>query len=313
LRATMEIHTDKPRTEQDLEIAPAPDQSRYLRRKATQKLRKSHFASRRLMGALRIIAKLGAFLVVVAFLISILKYAYNSDRFALRNVTFYGCKQLDAKRLEGIIRENFSSNLLRTDLNQVRSLLEDETWAKRVEIRRVLPADLLVYVQERVPSVILEMQGELVLADDDGVILDKYDTKYGKLDVPVFRGVLGDNPEGYRLYQEENSARIRLGQKLLSDLESGSPAYTRDISEVDLSDKSNLKVLLVDDTAEIFLGDRDFLKRFRLLMSNLAQYRELKSQYADIASVDLRFDGQIIYRPKRPPNAHAMPVAETKP
>lgn len=309
----MEIHTNRPRTEQDLEIAPASDQSMYLRRKATQRLRRSHFASRRLMGALHIIAKLGAFVLVVAFLVSIFVYAYNSDKFTLRNVTIYGCKQLDARRLEGIIRENFPSNLLRIDLKQVRSLLEDEAWAKQVEIRRVLPFDLLVYIQERVPSVILEMQGELMLADEDGMLLDKYDPKYGKLDVPVFRGVLGDNPEKYRLYQEENSARIQRGLKLLSDLDSGSPAYAKNISEVDLSDKSNLKVLLVDDTAEVLLGDRDFLKRFRILMSNLTQYRELKSQYVDIASVDLRFDGQIIYRPKRAAGGQTVPAAEAIP
>lgn len=309
----MEIHTNKSRTEQDLEVSPTADQSKYLRRNASQKLRKSHFASRRLMGTLRMVARLGAVVLVLAFLLSIFVYAYNSDRFALHNVTVYGCKQLDAKRLEGIIRENFSSNLLRIDLKKVQSLLENETWVKRVEIRRVLPSDLLIYVQERVPSVILELQGELMLADDGGVLIDRYNPKYGRLDVPVFKGVLGHSPEEYRLYQEENSARIRLGLNLLSDLESGSPAYTKNISEVDLSDKSNLKVLLMDDTAEVFLGDRDFLKRFRTMMSNLTNYRDVKAQYTDISVVDLRFDGQIVYRPKRAAGEQKVPVAEAKP
>jgi cell division septal protein FtsQ len=157
----------------------------------------------------------------------------------------------------------------------------------------------VIYVKERIPSVILEMRGELMLADDDGVLLDKYDPKYGNLDVPVFKGVLGEDAESYRMYQDENTARIHVALRMLSDLESGSPLYGKNISEVDISDKNNLKVLLVDDTAEVLLGERDYLKRFRTLMSNLDQYRELKSQYNDIASVDLRFDGQIVYRPRR--------------
>lgn len=310
----MEFHTNKPKTERDPEVAqaPPPDQSRYLRRKATQKLRKSHFASRGLVNVLRVFARLGVFLFALAFLLSIFVFAWYSDKFTLRNITIQGCRQLDAKKLEAIVRESFPPNLLQLNLQQVRNRLESETWAKSVEIRRILPSDLLIYVQERIPSVILEMQGDLLLADEDGVLLDKYDPKYGKLDVAVFKGVLGENPEEYRLYQEENSTRIRLGLKLLSDLESGSPAYTKDISEVDLSEKSNLKVLLVDDTAEIQLGDRDFLKRFRTLMSNLSQYRDLKSQYTEISSVDLRFDGQIIYRPKKPATGHTVPVAESK-
>ncbi len=305
----MEIHTNKPRMEPE----PAPDQSRYLRRKAPpQKLHKNRFLSR-LLGLLRFFARLGAFVLLAAFLASIFVYAYYSDKFALRNVAFEGCKQVDTNRLEALIREKFPSNLLRINLDQLRILLEHETWIRRVEIRRVLPSNLIIQVQVRVPSVILDLRGELMLADDDGVLLDRYDPKYGKLDVPVFKGVLGDDANGYRLYQEENSERIRLGRQLLSDLDSGSPDYPKSISEVDLSEKNDIKVTLVDDTAEIHLGDRDFLKRFRTLLSNMTQYRELKAEYTEVAAVDLRFDGQIIYRPKRQPSGHNAAVAEAKP
>ncbi len=305
----MEIHTNKPRMEPE----PAPDQIRYLRRKAPpQKLHKSRFLTR-LLGVLRFFAKLGTFALLAAFLAAIFVCAYYSDKFTLRNVVFEGCKQVDTSRLESLIREKFPSNLLRINLDQLRSLLEHETWIKRVEIRRVLPSNLIILIQERVPSVILDLRGKLMLADDDGVLLDKYDPKYGKLDVPVFKGVLGDNPDGYRLHQEENTGRIRLGRQLLSDLESGSPDYPKSISEVDLSEKNDVKVTLVDDTAEIHLGDRDFLKRFRTLISNMNQYRELKAEYTEVAAVDLRFDGQIIYRPKRQPSGQSAAVAEAKP
>jgi len=39
---------------------------------------------------------------------------------------------------------------------------------------------------------------------------------------------------------------------MLSDLDSGSALYASNISEVDISDTSNLRVLLVDDTVEVF-------------------------------------------------------------
>jgi cell division septal protein FtsQ len=300
----MEIHTNRARTERE-QAAPAPDQSRYLRRKATQRLRKSHVAGRRLLGVLRVGARLGGFFLAVACPVFLLLYAYNSDQFALRSISIQGCRHLDTRQLEQTIAKNVPANLLRLDLRQVRRLVESQNWVRRVEIHRLLPSNLVIRVEERAPSVVVEIQGELMLTDDDGVLLDRYDTtRYGKLDVPVFRGLLGDGPQGYRLYQGENSARIKLGRELLSELESGSPVYTKSISEVDLSDKNNLKILLVDDTAEIFLGDRDFLKRFQILMSNLTQYEEVKSEYSDIAVVDLRFDGNIIYRPARPPGQH---------
>ncbi len=309
----MEFHTNKARTEQDLEVAPAQEQNKYVRRKATQKLRKSHFASRRILGALRIIARLGAFVLVAAFLISLFVDAYNSDKFALQDVTIHGCRRMDAQKLKALVKGRFQTNLLRLDLRQVRSLVENQTWVKKAEVRRVLPSGLIIYLEERVPAVILEMQGDLMMTDDDGVLLDRYDSKYAKLDVPVFKGALGDDPEAYRAYQKENTARIQMGLRLLSDLESGSPNYTKSISEVDISDKTNLRVTLVDDTAEIYLGDRNFLKRFGTLISNRAQYEELKMQYSEITVVDLRFDGNIIYRPKRTGGGHAVPVSGSKP
>ena len=91
---------------------------------------------------------------------------------------------------------------------------------------------------------------------------------------------------------------------MLSEIESGSPQETRKISEVDISDRENLKILLVDDTAEVYLGEKDYLKRFRKLMDNMKQYQELKNQYTEIEFIDLRFDDNIIYRPRRASAEH---------
>jgi hypothetical protein len=63
-----------------------------------------------------------------------------------------------------------------------------------------------------------------------------------------------------------------------------------------MSDRENLKIMLVDDTVEVYLGGKDYLKRFRTLMDRMGTYQELKSQNNDIASIDLRFENQIWYR-----------------
>ena len=142
---------------------------------------------------------------------------------------------------------------------------------------------------------IKEINGQLMIADDEGILLDTYTPKYGKLDVPVFKGIVGRNPESYRQYQEENTARIRHALNMLSEIESGSPDYTKMISEVDISDRNNLKIMLVDNTAEIYLGKKDYLNRFRALLVS-DQYQKYKSQNMNIPVVDLRFDDQIIFR-----------------
>jgi cell division protein FtsQ len=295
----MEIKTtSKPREATSARIVP-PDSSRHAHKKATNKLGKGHIAGRRLFSALKTLGKLGAFMLLVFFLLSVFVYAYTSDKFNLRTVTIHGCKASSPRALESIVREGFPVNVLRINLHQLKARLEKQPWVKRVEIRRILPSDLIIYVQERTPSAILEFHNELMIADQDGIMLDRYDPKYGKLDVPVFKGVMGEDADSYSLYQAENSERIRRGLQMLSEIEAGSPRESKKISEVDISDPENLKVLLVDDTAEVFLGEKDYQKRFNALMENMKQYQDLKNQFSEIESIDLRVEGNIIYRPRR--------------
>jgi cell division septal protein FtsQ len=283
-----------------------PEKSREPRKKSSQRLHKGYGARRRLVSILKVAAQLILILASVGLLGSFGYFAYTSNSFALQTITLDGCNHTDAKALEAMIRRNFPKNLLRIDLPSLSSRLEQESWVKRAEVRRKLPCDLVIKLQERVPSVVLEINGELMVADGDGVLLDRFDQKYGNLDVPVFQGLLGADPESYRMSQEENGSRVRLGVKLLAELETGSSSYAKEISEVDVAERSNLRVLLVDDTAEIYLGDKDFLKRFRRLLSNMDNYRDVKSRYGDIVYVDLRMDGRIIYKPRAEVTATAV-------
>ncbi len=295
----MEIRTNKSRESTNARVIPPPDRAHAARKKAGRKLGKNHVAGRRFLSAMKTMGKLGAFLLLIVFMLSVFVYAYNSEKFHLRHVTFHGCRELKQRELEKIIRQDFPANILRIDLQQLKNRLEKETWAKQVEIRRILPSDLIIYVQERVPSAIFEMNNELMIADKDGILLGRYEPRFGRLDVPVLKGLLGEDAEGYRLYQEENAARIQQALSMLSEIESGLPQYTQRISEVDVSDRENLKILLVDDTAEVYLGEKDYLKRFGTFINNLSEYQKLKLQYNEFASIDLRYEGQIVYLPRR--------------
>jgi cell division protein FtsQ len=294
----MEIKTNRSRDNQNKGFVPPPDRARR-RKKAPQRLGKGPIGGRCHMSVLKTSMRIGAFLLIGAFAVSVFLYAYTSERFDLATIVFYGCKEVNPKQLEEIVRKDFPANILRIDLRRLKRRLEKETWIRSVEIRRVLPSDLIVYVHERVPSVILEMHDELLVADRDGIVLGRYDPRFGNLDVPVFRGVLGKDVQDYGLYQEENSARIHQALDMLSEIESGSPQYTKRISEVDISDKKNLKVMLVDDTAEVYLGEKDYWKRLNAFLSHPDVFQKLKDKFNELEYIDLRFDDQIVFLPKR--------------
>jgi len=303
----MEIKTTQKRQQPEVSDQPAAgEKNRYLRRKEGQKLARSRSTARRIVALLALGVKIGSLLLLLGSLYALVHYAYTSDQFAVREIRFHGAAHAQVPRLEALVRTGFPRNILMIDLRQLCRRMESaDPWIRRVEVRRILPSDLEIYLTERIPAAVVELQGELMLADEEGILLAQYGSDYPKMDVPVLKGFLGRNAGGYRTNQEENSARLRLGLAMLAEIEGGSPLLTRNISEVDLSDKDNVRLLLVGDTAEILLGDHDFLKRFQTLLSNMKQYQDIKEQYREIVSVDLRYEGQIIYRPLRTENAQA--------
>jgi cell division protein FtsQ len=309
----MEIKTGKTATEPE---APAvevpPDRSRTSRKKAAQKLKRSKPLGARLLDVFKVMAILSFVALAIVTGISCYRYANSAGLLTLRNVTVVGCKYSDPGAIDRIVRQSGAGNLLGIDLKRLGSRLEQEPWIRRVELRRILPASLEITIEERVPSVVAEIGGELQLLDQEGYLLDRNDPKYGRMDVPIFSGLRGLDAASYRQLQEENSARVRTGVQVLTELASGSPEYTRALSEVDLSDPANVKVMLVDDTAEVLLGDRDFLKRFRMFASNRQQYQEMKDQGKEIAAIDLRFESQIVYRLRRPAAEQAEAKGKAK-
>ena len=68
------------------------------------------------------------------------------------------------------------------------------------------------------------------------------------------------------------------------------------VSEVDLSDASNLKALLVQggQTLLVYFGNASFLGHFENLMTVLPQLRRTNAR---IDSVDLRFRNQVVVNP----------------
>jgi len=217
--------------------------------------------------------------------------------FNLRDIRISGCLHQDAKSLEDIIRMEFPENILRIDLAMARQRLEKETWVQRVELHRVLPSSLVLRVEERVPVVLLELGGALMMADGDGVLLGAYKREFGKIDSPIFRGVAGIDHETYEEKYEENTDRIRRGVAMLTEIAAEMPQSVNDISEIDISELNNIKIIMDNDSVEILMGNGNYLKRFSNFVGDPAKkYKELKDQGIQVAQIDLSNDGQIVYK-----------------
>src|SRR5213075_1912580 len=92
------------------------------------------------------------------------------------------------------------------------------------------------------------------------------------------------------------AARMRTYNEVVRELDSGGTRYSQDLSEVDLTDPEDVKVVTNDADGEVLVhvGSSNYLDRFKIYVAHLREWRQ---QFENLESVDLRYDRQIIVNP----------------
>jgi cell division septal protein FtsQ len=92
-----------------------------------------------------------------------------------------------------------------------------------------------------------------------------------------------------------DEARADLAARLIESLHAD-PEIASQLSQVDVADLHNAKVILNDDPAVVFVGRDRFLERLRTYLQLAAALRQ---RVPEIEYVDLRFDDRIYVKPAR--------------
>jgi cell division protein FtsQ len=88
-------------------------------------------------------------------------------------------------------------------------------------------------------------------------------------------------------------ARMAVYQRLIGDLDSTGQHLSEQISEIDLTDPEDARVLMPEQGADILahFGDDHFLQRYQRYKAHIAEWRQ---QYPRLSAVDLRYDNQVV-------------------
>lgn len=180
--------------------------------------------------------------------------------------------------------------MLRTDLEVWRARLQQSPWVAEAVLRRTLPDAIEVTLSERQPLAIGRIDGHLVLVDAEGMVIDEYGPRYEVFDLPIVDGLAQPSGTPGTALQ---GPRARLTARFLTDL-SGDRALLAKVSQVSVTDPSNLVLWLDGDDARLLLGDRDFRAR---LVSYLDLRASLRARVTAMDYVDLRFGNRVFVRP----------------
>ena len=218
-------------------------------------------------------------------------YGERSWRFRLQSsddIEMSGLSNVTRAQIMEVMGGDIGRNVFYIPLDQRQKQLGQIPWVESASVMRFAPDRIKIAIHERTPVAFARVGSKILLVDAGGVLMDLSTKK--KYSFPVIVGMNAGEPLSTR------SARMRIYNQLLNEIDSGGGHYSRELSEVDLSDPEDVKVLTNDPGGEVLvhLGSSNYLDRFKIYVAHLREWRQ---QFEKLESVDLRYERQIIVNP----------------
>jgi cell division protein FtsQ len=222
-----------------------------------------------------------------------MQYGAHSWRFTIDSgdsIEIGGNHNVSRAQIMDVLGGDIGRNIFFVPLAQRQIQLQQIPWVKSASVMRFLPDHLQVQIEERTPVAFARIGSRISLIDGDGVVMDLPVGGHHQYSFPVIVGMGEAEPLSTR------SARMDIYTQLIQDLDSSGAHYSQDLSEVDLSDPDDVKVMVNDASGAVLvhLGSGNFLNRYKIYVTHVAEWRQ---QFQKLDSVDLRYDRQIIVNP----------------
>jgi cell division protein FtsQ len=270
--------------------------------------------------------------VGVATALAVHSFLLHDEHFVVsgsQSIQIAGNSRLTRPQLLSVFGEDVERNIFNIPLAQRRAQLESLPWVEHATVMRLLPNRVRVAIVERTPVAFVRQGSEIGLVDANGVLLNLPGPDLPAVDLqdaggqqgaaaiarnaphysfPVLTGISSEDPLSTR------AARMKIYMGFVAALDASGEGISHRLSEVDVSNPEDVKAILPDpvsgtpNTASggadilVHFGEGKFLERYRQYEQHLAEWR---AQYPKLASVDLRYERQVVLEMQPGPAAPA--------
>src|SRR6201998_1138796 len=219
------------------------------------------------------------------------RYGERNWRFRIESsddIEVLGTHNVPHAQVMEVLGGDIGRNIFFIPLTERKAQLEKIPWVESASVMRFVPNRLQVEIHERTPIAFARLGSHIWLIDAGGTLMELPGKQ--KYSFPVIVGMNSGEPLSTR------TARMKIYNQLLRELDSAGAHYSQDLSEVDISDQDDVKVLTNDSAGAVLvhLGSSDFLSRYKIYVTHVQGWRQ---QFDKLESVDLRYEHQIILNP----------------
>ena len=295
-----EAESARPFPEEDDEELPV------LRTRRRVPVKRGRLPKGRLGRVLVVSGLMGVFALMIAMLVGIHSFFMTDARFRIdsaSSIQVLGNSQVTRPELLSVFGSDIGRNIFHVPLAVRRTELEELPWVEHATVMRLLPNQLRISVTERVPVAFVRAANQIGLVDRSGVLLDMPPAMMAakRYSFPVVTGISTQQSA------DDRASRMRLYTGFMNVLKSTGTTAATQISEVDLSDPEDVRVLLPSAGSDLLVhfGNEDFAARWQRLEQKLPAWRQ---QYPRLAGVDLRYQRQTVLEMSRATDQGTAPV-----
>lgn len=205
------------------------------------------------------------------------------------NIQATGLTEVSRAEMLPVFGEDIGRNIFFVPLSERRKQLEQIPWVQHATVMRLLPDQIRVSVVERQPVAFVRHGQQIGLVDASGVLLEMPAAEMARhhYSFPVLTGIDAGDPLPSR------RARMDVYGRMIGELDAGGQHLSNQISEIDLTDPEDARVLMPEQGADIMahFGEDHFLDRYQRYKAHIDEWR---GQYPKLAEVDLRYDQQVV-------------------
>jgi cell division protein FtsQ len=271
----------------------ADEEPRYLRRQKPLEIRRKKFGGRSWPFYRRVLVWTIAGAAGVATAIVAGRFLLYSPQVLLLKpdqIELLGNHVVSREAVLQPFARDRNRSVLLIPLDVRRSQLQQLPWVESARVLRILPNRIRVELTERAPIAFLRNGRDLALIDAHGVVLDRPEGE--DLHFPIVTGLTDSLP------LEEREKRMQSYQEFLRDADLVRPGSSDRVSEVDLSNAKDLRVVMTglasaadSQAVTIHFGNSDFTGKCRMLVENFAQWQ---ANAGRVQSIDLQYSRQVV-------------------
>jgi len=244
---------------------------------------------RRVRAAGRVLFTLGVVGGLAACAFLLFNFLSRDARFRIAgadNIETTGITEVSRAEMLAVFGEDIGRNIFFVPLAERRRQLEEIPWVEKATVMRLLPDQIRVLIVERQPvAFVLQPDGRAGLVDASGVLLTMPAATMAQrhYSFPVVTGINANDPLDTR------KARMAVYQRLLAELDANGQHFSEQISEINLTDPVDARVLMPEQGGDILahFGQDHFLERYLRYKAGINDWRQ---QHPDLVSVDLRYE-----------------------